>query len=41
VLDNRRITTSHQTNPRFAVDDGSADEDQGEVWFGALAWSGN
>lgn len=41
VLESRRITTSHIANPWFAVDAGSADEDQGEVWFGALAWSGN
>ena len=41
VLESRRITTSHQANPWFAVDRGAADEEQGEVWFGALAWSGN
>ena len=41
VLDSRRLTTSHHHNPWFAVDRGHADEDSGEVWFGALAWSGN
>lgn len=41
VLESRRITTSHHASPWFAVDRGSADEEQGEVWFGALAWSGN
>ncbi len=41
ALESRRITTSHQGNPWFAVDRGSADERQGEVWFGVLAWSGN
>lgn len=41
VLDSRRLTTSHHHNPWFALDRGTADEDQGEVWFGALAWSGN
>jgi alpha-galactosidase len=41
VLESRRITTSHHAHPWFAVDGGSADEDQGEVWFSALAWSGN
>jgi alpha-galactosidase len=41
VLESRRITTSHHANPWFAVDRGAADEEQGEVWFGALAWSGN
>ena len=41
VLESRRLTSSHHHNPWFAVDRGSADEDAGEVWFGALAWSGN
>jgi alpha-galactosidase len=29
------------SNPFFAVDRGTATEEQGEVWFGALGWSGN
>ena len=41
TLESRRLTTSHQHNPWFAVDDGTAGEDQGEVWFGLLEWSGN
>jgi len=41
VLESRRLTTSHHANPWFALDTGHVDEDQGEVWFGALAWSGN
>ena len=41
VIESRRLTTSHHHNPWFAVDDGSASEDQGKVWFGVLAWSGN
>ena len=41
VLESRRITTSHHHAPWFAIDRGTADEDQGEVWFGVLAWSGN
>jgi alpha-galactosidase len=41
VLESRRITSSHQHNPYFAVDKGNADESQGEVWFGLLEWSGN
>jgi len=42
VLDSRRGKTSHRANPWFAIDEGGrADEDRGEVWFGALAWSGN
>ena len=46
VLESRRGTTSHQTNPWFAIDtregDGAhADEEHGWVWFGALGWSGS
>jgi alpha-galactosidase len=41
VLESRRLTTSHNASPWFAIDRGSADEDQGEIWFGLLAWSGN
>ena len=41
VLESRRLTTSHHHSPWFAIDDGTATEEQGEVWFGALAWSGN
>ena len=43
VLESRRITTSHQHNPWFAVDslDQPALEESGELWFGVLAWSGN
>jgi alpha-galactosidase len=46
TLESRRITTSHHNNPWFAIDrggapEGGADEEQGEVWFGLLAWSGN
>src|SRR6266852_1376992 len=46
VLESRRGTTSHQTNPWFAIDapegDGSrADQNHGRVWFGALGWSGS
>lgn len=41
VLESRRLTSSHHHSPWFAVDRGGADEDTGEVWFGALAWSGN
>jgi alpha-galactosidase len=40
-LESRRIATGHSHNPWFAVDAGRAGEDSGEVWFGALAWSGN
>ena len=41
VIESRRGNTSHQANPWFAVDRSLATEHQGEVWFGALAWSGN
>jgi alpha-galactosidase len=41
VIESRRLHTSHHHNPWFAIDRGSADEDQGEVWYGAFAWSGN
>ena len=51
VIESRRGTTGHQANPWFAIsrDDSQdpttgpphADEEHGEVWFGALAWSGS
>ncbi|GGR18569.1 alpha-galactosidase [Deinococcus ruber] len=41
VLESRRLTTSHQHSPFFQLDAGDAGEEHGEVWFGALAWSGN
>ena len=41
LLESRRLTTSHHASPWFALDRGGASEDQGDVWFGALAWSGN
>ena len=41
VLESRKGHTSHNFNPWFAIDDGSASEETGRVWFGALGWSGN
>jgi alpha-galactosidase len=50
VIESRRGTTGHQANPWFAISrDASqnaaapviAPEEFGEVWFGALAWSGS
>lgn len=41
VFESRRGITSHHANPFFALDRGNASEDAGEVWFGALGWSGN
>lgn len=47
-LESRRLASSHHHSPWFALDRDpaaglgrAADEDGGEVWFGALAWSGN
>jgi len=42
VLESRRGSTGHQNNPWFAIERGKQqDEDHGEVWFGALGWSGS
>lgn len=42
VLESRRGSTGHQNNPWFAIERGDqADEESGDVWFGALAWSGS
>ncbi len=42
VLESRRGSTGHQNNPWFAVERAHTnDQDAGEVWFGALAWSGS
>ena len=41
VIESRRGSTGHQANPWFAIQAGSPDEEHGEVWFGALAWSGS
>ncbi|HWG21909.1 MAG TPA: alpha-galactosidase [Terracidiphilus sp.] len=41
VLESRRGSTGHQANPWFAIQSGEPGEDHGEVWFGALAWSGS
>ena len=41
VLESRLGHTGHNLNPWFAIDRGSAGEEHGAVWFGALAWSGN
>ena len=41
VIESRLGHTGHNFNPWFAIDDGSAEETHGRVWFGALAWSGN
>ena len=42
VLESRRGSTGHQNNPWFAIERGEhPDEESGDVWFGALAWSGS
>jgi alpha-galactosidase len=42
VLESRRGLTSHQLNPWFALGpDGPVTEESGELWSGALAWSGS
>ncbi|MET0256518.1 MAG: glycoside hydrolase family 36 N-terminal domain-containing protein, partial [Luteibacter sp.] len=42
VLESRRGSTGDENNPWFAIGRGGAwQEDHGEVWFGALAWSGS
>lgn len=42
VLESRRGSTGHQNNPWFAIERGNhTDEDHGDVWFGALGWSGS
>jgi len=47
VLESRRGTTGHQANPWFAISrlepsgPVTPSETHGEVWFGALAWSGS
>lgn len=41
VIESRRGTTSPHANPWFAIDEGNAEESYGNLWFGALSWSGN
>lgn len=46
TLESRRNFTSHQANPFFAIDvvsenSAGASEEHGQVWYGALGWSGN
>jgi len=42
VLESRRGSTSHQSNPWFAIATrGETTETSGPVWFGELGWSGS
>jgi alpha-galactosidase len=40
ILDSKKGTTGHNHNPYFVIDSG-ANEDEGEVYFGVLEYSGN
>jgi alpha-galactosidase len=42
VLESRRGSTGDEVNPWFAIERGAQpDQDIGDVWFGALGWSGS
>jgi alpha-galactosidase len=42
ILESRRGSTGDQNNSWFAIDhNGANDQDNGDVWFGALGWSGS
>lgn len=41
VLESRRGSTGMQNAPWFAIRRNDANEEHGQVWFGALAWSGS
>ena len=42
VLESRRGSTGDEVNPWFAIERASQpDQDVGDVWFGALGWSGS
>lgn len=41
VLESRRGTSGPHNNPWFAIDHKDATEESGDVWFGALGWSGS
>ena len=42
VLESRRGSTGNEVNPWFAIQRGNQpDQDTGDVWFGALGWSGS
>ncbi len=41
VLESRRGSTSHQTNPWFSLSTAGTTESAGPVWFGELGWSGS
>ncbi len=41
VIESLGGVSNSQNYPYFAIDDGSATENNGDVWYGTLAWSGN
>ncbi|MBB5060305.1 alpha-galactosidase [Granulicella aggregans] len=41
TLESRRGSTGSQNNPWFAISHAEANETSGDVWFGALGWSGS
>jgi alpha-galactosidase len=41
VIESRRGSTGHQANPWLAIQSGESSEESGDVWFGALGWSGS
>ena len=41
TIQSRTGNTGPHFNPAFALDDGSATEERGQVWFGLLGYSGN
>lgn len=41
VIESRGGVSNSQNFPYFAVDDGTANDFCGEIWYGTLAWGGN
>ena len=41
VIESLGGVSNSQNFPYFAVDDGTANDSYGEIWYGTLAWSGN
>jgi len=41
ILESRRGTTGAQNNPWFSIRRNDTTEENGDVWFGGLAWSGS
>jgi alpha-galactosidase len=41
IIESRTGTSGHYAMPFFAIDNGIATEEYGQVWFGSVHWSGN